>query len=121
MTLKAAWRDGTTQLLFEPIEFLEKPAAQTPRPAINLLLYHGALVPHARWRSQVVGYGRTVAGDSDAAQGDAGPRGGGRLRLIATVHDPAVVHAILAHRWLAPAPDPRTGPAPRLARATATG
>ena len=29
-----------------------------PPPAINLLLYHGVLVPHARWRSQVVRYGR---------------------------------------------------------------
>jgi hypothetical protein len=52
-------------LLFEPIEFLENLATLTPRPAINVLTYHGALAPHARWRSQVVGHGRTVAGDSD--------------------------------------------------------
>ena len=56
--LKRAWRDGTTHLLFEPVEFLEKLAALTPRPAINLILYHGVLAPHARWRPAVVAYGR---------------------------------------------------------------
>jgi hypothetical protein len=35
--LKAAWRDGTTHLVFEPLEFLGKLAALTPRPEINLL------------------------------------------------------------------------------------
>lgn len=36
--LKQAWRDGTTHLVFEPLEFLAKLAALTPRPEINLLL-----------------------------------------------------------------------------------
>jgi putative transposase len=52
--LKRAWADGTSHLLFEPLEFLEKLAALTPRPRVNLILYHGVLAPHARWRSQVV-------------------------------------------------------------------
>ena len=39
------------------------------------------------------------------------PRCGGRLRVIATVQDPAVVRAILAHLGLAPGPD-SPGPAP---------
>jgi len=38
-------------LLFEPVAFLEKLAALTPRPEINLVLYHGALAPHARGRA----------------------------------------------------------------------
>ena len=29
-----------------------------PRPALNLLVYHGVLAPRARWRSQVVRYAR---------------------------------------------------------------
>jgi hypothetical protein len=49
--LKRAWRDGTMHLVFEPLEFLAKLAALTPRPEINLLLYHGVLAPHARWRT----------------------------------------------------------------------
>jgi hypothetical protein len=54
------WRDGTSHLLFEPIEFLEKLAAIIPRPAVNLLLYHDVLAPHARWRRPVVTYGRAA-------------------------------------------------------------
>jgi hypothetical protein len=46
--LRKAWRDGTTHLLFEPAEFLEKLAALTPRPEVHVLLYHGVLAPHAR-------------------------------------------------------------------------
>ena len=62
ITLKRAWRDGTTRLVFEPLEFLAKLAALTPRPEINLLMYHGVLVPHARWRAQAVSYGRPISG-----------------------------------------------------------
>jgi hypothetical protein len=49
---------GTTHLLFEPLEFLEKLAALTPRAEINLVLYHGVLAPQARWRADVVAYRR---------------------------------------------------------------
>jgi len=50
LELKRPWSDGTTYLLFEPVELPEKLAALTPRPEINLVLYHGVLAPHARWR-----------------------------------------------------------------------
>jgi hypothetical protein len=45
LTLKTAWVDGTRQLVFEPLELLEKLAALVPRPRINLVLYHGVLAP----------------------------------------------------------------------------
>jgi hypothetical protein len=56
LELKSQWADGTRQLLFEPLELLEKLAALTPRPRINLVLYHGVLAPHARWRRHAVAY-----------------------------------------------------------------
>jgi len=62
--LKRAWSDGTTHLLFEPLEFLEKLAALTPRPAINLVLYHGVLAPHESWRPEVVAYARAGSGEA---------------------------------------------------------
>jgi hypothetical protein len=57
LTLKTAWADGTRHLIFAPMELLEKLAALTPRPRINLILYHGVLAPNARWRARVVTYG----------------------------------------------------------------
>jgi hypothetical protein len=60
LTLKTEWSDGTTALLFDPIELLERLAALTPRPRINLVLYHGALASHSRWRARAVAYGRDI-------------------------------------------------------------
>jgi len=142
--LKRAWSDGTTHLLFEPVEFLEKLAALTPRPAINLILYHGVLAPHACWRPAVVAFGRPEGdaalaphepmGRAEAERYGAArsrywtwaalmrrafdldvlrcPRCAGRMQLIATIDDPAVIHRILAHLAL---PGARDDPAPAAA------
>lgn len=54
LELRRRWTDGTTHLIFEPAELLERLAALIPRPRINLVLYHGVLAPRAAWRSRVV-------------------------------------------------------------------
>jgi hypothetical protein len=109
----ARWHGAS---VFEPAEFREKLAALTPRPEVHVLLYPGVLAPHARWRRQSVGVRRAAASEEAAARraergASRGPRCGGRLRLIATVEDPAVVGTILAPLGLLhPADSP--GPAP---------
>jgi len=45
-------------LRFAPLTLLERLAALTPRPRINVLLYHGMLAPHAAGRAAAVAYGR---------------------------------------------------------------
>ena len=133
LELKTAWHDGMRELVFEPLEFLERLAAMTPWPETNLLICHGVLAPRARWRARVVAYGRVVpeptASTTPLAPGPDGtgvkptPRAwtwaalmhrafaidvlvcvhcGGRLRLIATLHDPVVIRKILAHLGIAP-------------------
>src|SRR5262249_46617376 len=128
LELKTPWRDGTRELVFDPLEFLERLAAMTPRPETNLLICHGMLAPRACWRSRVVVYGRPVPEPTATTRWPqirmalgvktASPRAwswaalmhrafgidvlacahcGGRLRLIATLHDPAVIRKILAH------------------------
>ena len=52
--LKRRYRDGTTHVLFEPQELMEKLAALVPPPRLNLVRYHGVLAPAARLRAQVV-------------------------------------------------------------------
>ena len=143
LELKTAWHDGTRELVFEPLELLERLAAMTPRPETNLLICHGVLAPRARWRERVVAYGR-VAARAHGLGGAAGrrsatgtgvkssprawswaalmhrafaidvlacPHCGGRLRLIATLHDPAVIRRLLAHLGMARS-GPSPGPAP---------
>jgi hypothetical protein len=47
LTLKRPWADRTTPLEFEPLDVLVRLAALTPRPRIDLILYHGVLTPRA--------------------------------------------------------------------------
>jgi hypothetical protein len=52
--LRHPWRDGTTHVVFQPLELLEKLAALIPPPRFNLVRYHGVLGPAARSRHQIV-------------------------------------------------------------------
>ncbi len=54
LQLRHRWMDGTTHVVFDPVEFLGRLAVLVPRPRINLVLYHGVLGPRAAWRSEVV-------------------------------------------------------------------
>jgi hypothetical protein len=56
--LKTPWRDGTSHIALQPLELLEKLAALIPRPYVNLIVYHGVLAPKAKWRREVVDFGR---------------------------------------------------------------
>lgn len=52
--MKRPFSDGTTHLIFQPLEFIEKLLALIPRPRAHQVLYHGILAPHAKHRSQVI-------------------------------------------------------------------
>lgn len=54
LSLRRPWRDGTTALVFDPVEFLGRLAVLVPRPRIDLVLYHGVLGPRAARRAEVV-------------------------------------------------------------------
>jgi len=61
LELKRPWQDGTSHLVFEPLDLLARLAALTPRPRINLIIYHGVLAPNARVRAAVVAFGVPAA------------------------------------------------------------
>ena len=57
--LKNPFRNGTTHILFSPLDFVSKLAALVPRPRHNLVWYHGVFVrgcrqPNARMRKLIV-------------------------------------------------------------------
>jgi len=52
-TLKTPYRDGTTQVAFDPVDFIARLAAQVPKPRGNLTRYHGVLAPNHRCRGLV--------------------------------------------------------------------
>jgi len=52
--LKRPWSDGTTAMIYDPLDFLTKLAALVPSPRSNQIRFHGVFAPHARLRSAVV-------------------------------------------------------------------
>ena len=52
--LRHRWRDGTTHVVFEPLDLLARLAALVPPPRANLVRYFGILAPCASWRDVVV-------------------------------------------------------------------
>ena len=51
---KRPWRDGTTHVVFGPLELLEKLVAIIPAPKAHLVRYSGILGPAAKWRALIV-------------------------------------------------------------------
>jgi Putative transposase len=98
LELKTAWHDGTRELVFEPLEFLERLAAMTPRPETNLLICHGVLAPRARWRERVVAYGRVEPEPTALAPPlAAGPEGTGVKSRPRAWTWAALMHRAFAH------------------------
>jgi Putative transposase len=135
VVLQRPWADGTTHLVFTPLELLQRLVPLVPRPRINLLLYHGVLAPNAPLRREVVARAEPEdaavdppppAPPADEEAGEATPhrprpryrawadlmrrafqadvlacpRCGGRMTVLATIEDPAVIHRILTHLGL---------------------
>jgi hypothetical protein len=76
--LKHRWRDGTTHVVFEPGELVEKLAALVPPPRFHLVRYHGVLGPCASQRGRVVPRPESPGEVTDAPDPDlaAASRGG---------------------------------------------
>jgi len=122
--LKHRWRDGTTHVVFEPQELVEKLAALVPPPRFHLVRYHGILGPCASERDRIVPAGtasqprhRTSAPPclpSPLARPDARPRSAGRQALEQSLdpHPQAVAHEG-AQSILEPGPHRDPSPRPR--------
>ena len=54
LKLKKPFSDGTTHILFTPMEFIEKLSALVPKPRIHLIRYAGAFARHAKIRPDVL-------------------------------------------------------------------
>ncbi len=52
--LKTPYRNGTTHIVFEPLDFISKLAALVPVPRVNLTRYHGIFAPHHAHRAEIV-------------------------------------------------------------------
>ena len=118
--LKTPYNDGTTHVIFEPLDFIARLVTLVPRPRVNLTSYHGVFAPHSQYRALVT---PAMGGRKKSASGDnrtpAECRSsmtwaqrlkrvfhidietcsecGGDVRIIASIEDPAVINQILDH------------------------
>jgi hypothetical protein len=51
--LKTPYSDGTTHVLFEPLDFISRLVALVPKPRVNLTRFHGVFAPNSKYRAQV--------------------------------------------------------------------
>ncbi|NOT30112.1 MAG: IS91 family transposase [Planctomycetes bacterium] len=133
--LRRHWKDGTSAVVFDPLDFIARLAALVPRPRTHLLTYHGVLAPAAEWRDWIVP-GEASSARREPSQSLAAealrpkPRStwaellkrvfeidvltcpwcGGKRKLIALLTDGKVVRRILEHLGL-PTTAPTLAPA----------
>jgi len=125
-TLKTPYRDGTTHIILEPLDFIARLAALVPKPRVNLTRFHGVFAPNSALRHHVTPAGcgqrkpleaktpvqRRAAMTPDQVRGrlwaqrlkrvfkidiETCEHCGGAVKVIACIEDPAVVKRILDH------------------------
>lgn len=147
--LKTPWRNGTTHVEFDPVDFIAKLAALVPPPRAHLTRFHGIFAPNANLRAQLTpahrGKGRPAARDEAAGPDDrtadekrramtwaqrlkrvfnidvaSCEHCGGPVKIIASVEEPQAIRAILDHFEKHDAlPQAHYRPAPRAPPAAA--
>ena len=121
--LKTPYRDGTTHVVFEPLDFIARLAALVPKPRVNLTRFHGVFAPNSQHRARITPARRgkgsqpktDATGDRTPAEGHAAmtwaqrlkrvfhidietcSQCGGMAKIIACIEDPAVIEKILTH------------------------
>ncbi len=123
--LKTPYRDGTTHVIFEPVDFIAKLAALVPKPRVNLTRFLGVFAPNSKHRALVTPAKRGKGSKLEDADGqdEQTPvrrhaamtwaqrlkRGfkidvekcricGGTAKVIACIEDPVVIKKILTYR-----------------------
>lgn len=115
--LKTPYRDGTTHVYFNPLDFVARLAALVPKPRVNLTRYHGVFAPNSTLRSEVTLSGRgkraAHAPQTSAERHQAMSWAqrlkrvfridisqcpcGGQLKIIASIEQAATIHRIPDH------------------------
>ena len=122
--LKRPWRDGTTAVVFKPLELIERLVPLIPPPRTHQVRYHGVLASGSSLRSFVVPRGAprqhprqcrnyswaelmARAFEMDVLEC---PNCSGPMRLVATIMERDIIRAILRSMGL-PADSPPLAPA----------
>ena len=79
LQLKSSYKDGTSHIVMEPLEFMERLAALVLRPRLHLIRFHGALAPNAKLRGKIVPAQAEHATETSSKNAQAGRAGAAKL------------------------------------------
>ena len=119
--LKTPYRDGTTHVIFEPLDFMAKLAALVPKPRVNLTRFFGVFAPNSQYRLAITQEKKAKPRTTED-KGDKTVKGKrhsmtwaqrlkrvfnidvetcescqGQAKVIACIEDPVVIKKILDH------------------------
>ncbi|KIQ97352.1 transposase InsA [Lysobacter sp. A03] len=125
--LKTPWKNGTTHVEFEPVEFIAKLVALVPPPRAHLTRFHGVFAPNVKLRTQLKPsvHGKCLPTDEESTAANSDHRSpdekrrsmtwaqrlkrvlninvstcghcGGAVRIVASIEEPTSIRVILAH------------------------
>jgi len=120
--LKTPYSDGTTHVIFEPLDFISKLASLVPKPKVNLTRFHGVFAPNSKHRITVTPAKRGKGKQRGDLKEDKTPderrsamtwaqrlkrvfnidveicsHCGGAVKVIACIEDQQVIDKILSH------------------------
>jgi hypothetical protein len=67
--LKNSYRDGTTHVVYEPLDFVVGLAALVTRPRMYLTRFHVIFAPNSRYRAEVAGQEKECVKDESIEDG----------------------------------------------------
>jgi hypothetical protein len=97
--LKIPWRNGTTHVIFEPLDFIARLVSLVPKPQVNLTRCHGVFAPNSKYRAQMTPAGRAARIKLQMKNSRPPPISacGSDVGSIASIEDPVVIRKTLAH------------------------
>ncbi len=73
--LKTPYRDGTTHVIFEPMDFIARLTARVPEPRVNLTRVHGVFAPKKTFKNRLTTAARVSQGPQGVAVARRGAHG----------------------------------------------
>ena len=121
--LKTPFRNGTTHVIFDPLDFMARLAALVSKPRVNLTRFHGVFAPNSKYRALITPAGRGKGSKKTGKDKDdrsfaerhmamswaqrlkrvfhidieTCEKCQGPVRIIACVEDPVAIRQILDH------------------------
>jgi len=90
--LKTPYRNGTTHVIFEPMDFIARLLALVPKPRVNLTRFHGVFAPNSAHRARVTPAKRGKGNKARTADAAENTTPAGRSRYPAFRGISASVH-----------------------------